>query len=120
MFAEREGPMGFRHAGYRATPDCIKGVGFPPAMFLFSFSRYATFVSSYFITYFVLRPWAAAHHLRPRSTDLVHRPRPSSPSFAAIHRLRPSSPPIVLAHRRHPLSPSIVAVHRHRLPLSLG
>src|SRR5436853_185780 len=100
--------MGFRRAGYCATPDCIKGGGFPPAMFLFSFSLYANFVSSYFIAYFVLRPWAAAHRLRPRSTDLVHRPRPSSPSFATVHRLRRSSPPIVLAHRRRPSSPSTV------------
>src|SRR5436853_7749446 len=95
MFAEREGPMGFRHAGYRATPDCIKGGGFPPAMFLFSFSLYATFVSSYFITYFVLRPWAAAHRLRPRSTDPAHRPRPSTPSIIAVHRRHPSSPSTV-------------------------
>jgi len=98
----------------------LKGEDFPPAMFLFSFSLYATFVSSYFITYFVLCPWAAAHRLRPRSTDLVHRPRPSSPSIAAVHRPRLSSPPIILVHHRRPSSPSIVAVHRHRLPLSLG
>src|SRR5437016_2545895 len=130
MFAEREGSMGFRRADYCATPDCIKGGGFPPAMFLFPFSLYATFVSSYLshTLFFVLGPppIVSAHGpptsslvLRPSSSSIVtvHRRRPSSPSIVAVHRRRPSSPSIVAVHRPRPSSPSIVTIHRRRLPL---